>query len=152
VTGKLTPTPLSMAAQETTTVQSSDAVKKPPRELKHLPPISGGTDRRRNNGATTVGTDLAVRMAKAWMRHALAKQVSAHMLKRSTPPPPVAADDGSSRKKHITCHCLLREAPAGPALRAAPGGAWGRAWMRAQRHGCSGGGGECAEAEVVAPP
>jgi hypothetical protein len=45
-------------------VQLSDAVKKPPRELKHLAPISGGTDRRRNNGAATAGTDLVVRMAK----------------------------------------------------------------------------------------
>jgi hypothetical protein len=109
VTGKLTPTPLSMAAQETTTVQSSDAVKKPPRELKHLPPISGGTDRRRNNGAATAGTDLAVRMAKAWMWHALAKQISTRMLKQSTPSPPVAADDGSSRKKLIVCRCHRRE-------------------------------------------
>lgn len=50
----------------------------------------------------------------------LAKQVSTRMLKRSTPPLSVAADDGSSRKKLIVCRCLLREAPAGPTLRAAP--------------------------------
>jgi hypothetical protein len=48
-------------------------------------------------------------MAKAWMWHALAKQISMRMLKRSTPPPPVAADDGSSRKKLIACRCHQRE-------------------------------------------
>jgi hypothetical protein len=150
VTGKLTPTPLSMAAQETTTmVQSSDAVKKPQRELKHLPLISGDTDRRRNNGAATVGTDLAVCMAKD---AACAGEADLHAHAEAEH---AAAAGGNGRWEQLEeAHRVPLPAARGSsrAYAARCTSVPGRAWMRTQRRGCSGGGGECAEAEVVAPP